>query len=364
MNNAANILSVPVEAPELHDEMSAVRSAFLAYAEDVAGGLMNPRYYRVRPQMNAQEAIMYVRRQIRTNPGNAPYVYVLANDQKLLGVLSLKELLVADASRIVSNIMSTPVVSLQEDAKQDEVANLFGAHGFGAIPVIDADGVMKGVVTADDVVHVVRDEATEDIQKLGGSQALDVPYLAGRLTTMIKKRAGWLVMLFLGEMLTASAMTHFQDEIAKAVVLALFVPLIISSGGNAGSQATTLVIRAMALGEVTLRDWWKVMRRELAVGLALGLILGLVGLIRIVLWQQLFGTYGAQFFLIGLTVGVSLVGVVLWGSITGSLLPFVLRRLGFDPASASTPFVATLVDVTGLVIYFTVASVVLAGRIV
>lgn len=339
-------------------------SALLAYSEDVAGGLMNPRYVRVRPGMNVQEAILYVRRQIAGNPGTSSYIYVLSNDQKLMGVLSMKELFVAAPMRTVSQIMRTEIVSLKENCNQEEVANTFAAHRLIAIPVVDGSGVMKGVVTADDVVQVVRHEATEDMQKMGGSEALDSPYLNLGLGSMIKKRGGWLVMLFLGEMLTASAMARYEDALARAVVLALFVPLIISSGGNAGSQASTLVIRAMALGEVKLKDWWKVMRREFATGLALGGILGTVGLLRIVLWEQMFGTYGEHFFLLAITVSLSLVGVVLWGSIVGSLLPFVLRRLRFDPASASTPFVATLVDVTGLIIYFSLASAVLMGRLV
>jgi magnesium transporter len=229
--------------------------------------------------------------------------------------------------------------------------------------VVDASGRMKGVVTADDVVAVVEEEATEDIQKLGGSQALDAPYLKTAFHRMVRKRAGWLAALFLGEMLTATAMAFFEEEIAKAVVLALFVPLIISSGGNSGSQASTLVIRAMALGEVRLRDWWRVIRRELAAGLVLGTVLGTIGFLRIALWHAITGIYGEHYLLVALTVFVSLIGVVTFGTITGSILPFILRRLGFDPASASAPFVATLVDVTGLVIYFTMASVILRGTL-
>ncbi len=339
-------------------------TALLAYAEDVAGGLMNPRFIRVRPHMNAQEAIMYVRRQVAANPATSSYVYVLSAQQKLMGVISMKELLMLNAAGDISQIMRKELVTVRENCAQDEVANVFAKNHLVAIPVLDAQGQMKGVVTADDMVNVVRSEATEDIQKMGGSEALNMPYLTARLGTMIKKRAGWLVMLFIGEMLTASAMSHYENEIAKAVVLALFVPLIISSGGNAGSQASTLVIRAMALGELRLRDWFKVMRRELVTGLALGLILAAIGFVRIIAWQQIFGVYGAHYVLVALTVAISLVGVVLWGSIAGSILPFLLRRLGFDPASASTPFVATLVDVTGLVIYFSVASVVLMGRVV
>ncbi len=222
---------------------------------------------------------------------------------------------------------------------------------------------MKGIVTVDDIVDVVQEEASEDIQKLGGSEALDGPYLEIGFWDMVKKRAGWLAILFVGEMLTATAMGRFEHEIAKAVVLALFVPLIISSGGNSGSQATTLVIRAMAVGEVRLRDWWRVIRREASAGIVLGSVLAIIGFFRIMLWQSIWHTYGANYFVIALTVGTSLVGVVLFGTIAGSMLPFLLRRAGLDPASASAPFVATLVDVTGLVIYFTVASIILRGTL-
>jgi magnesium transporter len=214
-------------------------------------------------------------------------------------------------------------------------------------------------VTVDDIVDVVQEEATEDIQKIGGMEALDAPYLQIGFAHMVKKRAGWLSALFLGEMLTATAMGYYEQAIERAVVLALFIPLIISSGGNSGSQASTLVIRAMALGEVRLRDWWRVVRREVAAGLALGTILGMIGLTRILLWPTRVQVYGEHYMLVGLTVATSLVGVVLFGTIAGSMLPFLLRRLGFDPASASAPFVATLVDVTGLIIYFTVASLIL-----
>jgi magnesium transporter len=227
----------------------------------------------------------------------------------------------------------------------------------------DAAGRIKGVVNLNDIVDVVQEEATEDIQKLGGVQAFEEPYLQVPLSRMIRKRAGWLAALFLGEMLTATAMGQFEAEITRAVVLALFVPLIISSGGNSGSQATTLVIRAMALGEVRLGDWWRVIRREVFTGLGLGLILATIGLLRILVWQGLFDAYGEHYFLVALTVAFSLVGVVLWGAVAGSILPFILRALNFDPASASAPFVATLVDVTGLVIYFSIAAVLLHGTL-
>jgi len=338
--------------------------ALLAYSEDVAGGLMNPRYVRVRPRMTVTEAISYVRKQLASDVATASYLYVLDFSQKLLGVLSMKELMMAPSGKKIQELMREDFVSVAEGLDREEVANVFANSGLIAVPVLDGSGSMMGVVTADDIVYVVREEATKDIQQLGGTAALDTPYLSARLSTMIRKRAGWLVMLFIGELLTASAMAHFEDAIAKAVILALFVPLIISSGGNSGSQASTLVIRAMALGEVKLSDWFRVMRRELLTGLVLGLVLGFLGLTRVLLWQNIFGVYGEHYVFVGLTVGLSLIGVVMWGSLVGSLLPFALRKLGFDPATACAPFVATIVDVTGLVIYFSVASTLLVGRLV
>jgi magnesium transporter len=229
--------------------------------------------------------------------------------------------------------------------------------------VVDGFGHMKGIVTVDDVIDVVQKEATEDIQRLGGMEALDRPYLQAGLGLNVRKRAGWLAVLFVGELLTANAMAHFEDEIARLVVLTVFVPLIISSGGNSGSQASTLVIRAMALGEVKLRDWANVMRRELLAGLALGSILAVLGLVRIVIWEKLFGEYGEHYLRLGATLAISLLFVVTWGALAGSMLPFLLRRLRFDPASSSAPFVATLVDVSGLVIYFNVAWWLLRGAL-
>jgi magnesium transporter len=239
----------------------------------------------------------------------------------------------------------------------------FRAHDRTALPVTDSAGMLIGIVTIDDVLDVVEERTTEEIQKIGGSEALDEPYMVISFGRMIQKRAGWLTALFVGEMLTATAMSAFEAEIERAVVLALFVPLIISSGGNSGSQASTLVIRALALGEVSLRDWWRVARREIAAGLALGGILGSIGFLRITIWSAFSAIYGPHWMLVAVTVGLALVGIVLWGTLVGSLLPFILRRLGFDPATSSAPFVATLVDVTGLVIYFTVALLVLRGTL-
>jgi magnesium transporter len=338
-------------------------TALLAYAEDDAGGLMNPRYMRLRPDITVEVAIRYLRRQAIRGIEVIDYAYVLDPDMRLLGVVSFRELFAAPSDTLVQGVMHTDLVTVTEETDQEEVAHLLSEHGYLAIPVVDAAGRMKGVVTADDVVDVVREEATEDIQKIGGSEALEEPYLQVRFSEMVRKRGRWLAVLFVGEMLTATAMGFFEEEIARAVVLALFVPLIISSGGNSGSQAATLVIRAMALGEVRLRDWWRVVRREMGTGLVLGLVLGLIGLLRILLWQSFGNVYGEHYVRVGITVALSLVGVVMFGTIAGSMLPFVLRRLGADPASASAPFVATMVDVTGLVIYFTVARLLLGGTL-
>jgi magnesium transporter len=259
--------------------------------------------------------------------------------------------------------MTTKIYSVSPNTDQNEIAHLLTEHGIKAVPVVDENRHMQGIVMADDLIDVLREEDTEDIQKMGGMEALDGPYLETGFLAMIRKRAGWLVILFLGEMLTASAMTHFEEEIQRAVVLALFIPLLISSGGNSGSQATSLIIRALALREVRLRNWWRVIRREVAAGVVLGAILGFVGLVRILIWQSLWHTYGEHYVLVALTIACSLVGVVTFGTLAGSMLPFILRRCGLDPASASAPFVATLVDVTGLIIYFTIAKVVLTGTL-
>jgi magnesium transporter len=336
-------------------------NALLAYAEDEAGGLMNPRYARVRPDMTIDEAVSYLRKLARQQLGTFSYAYVLDEQQKLLGVISLRELFASSGDRKVRESMQTGLVTLQENEKQETVSRVFAETDLVAIPVVDAEGRMKGVVTVDDVVDVVQEEATEDIQKFGGMAALEAPYLATGFFEMVKKRGVVLAALFLGEMLTASAMGHFEDDLARAVVLAMFIPLIISSGGNSGSQASTLVIRAMALGEVGLRDVFRVLRRELGAGLVMGGALGVVGFLRVVVWQQLWPDYGAHYIAVGAVVAVALLGVVMLGTVTGGLLPFFLKRVGLDPASSSAPFVATIVDVAGLVIYFSVASVVLAG---
>jgi magnesium transporter len=338
-------------------------AALLAYAEDEAGGLMSPRYARVRPTATVDEAISYLRKQAREKLELLYYAYVIDADQKLVGVVSFRDLFAAPPSKTVADVMSRDLVTVTEETDQEAVSHLFAQHDLLAMPVVDAEGRMKGVVTVDDIVDVVEEEATEDIQKLGGTAALEEPYMQTALLKMIWKRAGWLCALFLSEMLTSNAMTYFQAEIERAVVLAIFVPLVMSSGGNSGSQATSLVIRAMALGEVRLRDWFRVIRREFASGIALGSILGVIGFLRIILWPGHAHIYTEHYLLVALTIACSLVGIVLWGTLAGSMLPFILRRIGFDPASASAPFVATLVDVSGLTIYFTVASLILHGTL-
>jgi magnesium transporter len=338
-------------------------TALLAYAEDDAGGLMNPRYARVRPNMTLDEAISYLRRQTRSQLENFHYIYVLDEAQHLLGVVSFRDLFTGSGSKLVQEIMRTQLIKALEDTDQEALGKLFADHDLLAIPVVDSEDRLKGIVTVDDIVDVIQEEATEDIQKLAAIEPLDFPYMRTSILQMVKKRGGWLAALFIGEMLTATAMGYFEDEIAKAVVLALFVPLIISSGGNSGSQASTLVIRAMALGELHLRDWFIVIRRELISGLMLGTILGCIGFARIVVWESLLHTYGQHYLLVAMTVFVSLIGVVTFGTIAGSMLPFILRRFKLDPASASAPFVATLVDVTGLIIYFTAAALILRGAL-
>ena len=336
-------------------------TALLAYAEDEAGGLMSPRYARLRPEMRVDEAISYLRRQARQRLETIYYIYVLDAEQHLLGVVSVRELFAAQPDKTVRDVMRTDVVTVPDDMDQEAVSDVIAQHDLMAVPVVDAEGRIKGIVTIDDIVDVVREEATEDIQKIGGTAALDAPYLQVSILEMVRKRVGWLAVLFVGSLLTATVISYFEDQIAKAVVLALFIPLIISSGGNSGSQATTLVIRALAIGEVRPRDWLVVFWREVQAGLALGAILGLIGFVRVTLFPP--AEPGTPTELIAAVVAVSLVGIVLWGSLVGAMLPFALRRLGFDPASASAPFVATLVDVTGLVIYFSVATLFLRGTL-
>lgn len=334
-------------------------SVLLAYAEDEAGGLMSSRFARLRPEMTVDEAVSYLRKQAVAGVEleTIYYIYVVGIDQRLLGIVSFRDLFSLPGTNRVREIMTTDFVAVPEEMDQEEVARLFADHDVIALPVVDHDGRMKGIVTVDDIVDVVEEEATEDAHKFGGLAALELPYLRTSLLTLVRKRAGWLILLFLGGMLTATAMEQFEDNIAALPFLMIFLPLIIASGGNSGSQASTLVIRAMAMDEVRLRDWWRVARREIAAGLTLGIVLGAIGLVRVILFPGSAGERGQDVVLLmALTVTISLLGVVLFGSLVGSMLPFLLRRFGLDPASASAPLVATLVDVTGLLIYFLSAS--------
>lgn len=337
--------------------------ALLSYKHDVAGGLMNPRFARIRPEVTVDEAIRYLRLQAQERLEGIYYVFVCDDEQHLLGVMSFHDLFRAPSDKKVSEVMKTDMVTVSEDEDREHVGRLFAQYKFMALPVVDANHKIKGIITADDVLHAVQTEATEDIQKLGGMEALQKPYLQISFFTMLKKRSVWLAILFVGEMLTASVMANYETEVAKAIILMLFVPLIISSGGNSGSQATTLIIRAMALGEVHLKDWWRIIYREFGMGLGLGLILAIIGFVRIITWEALFHVYGEHYLLIAFVVSISLIGVVMWGTIVGSMLPFILRRFNLDPASASAPFVATLVDVFGIVIYFSVAALLLRGTL-
>jgi len=346
----------------LDEKTKSEVKALLAFREDIAGGLMNPRFARLRPDSSIDEAISYLRQQL-AHVETIYYAYVLDDHQTLLGVVALKDLVAADPKKCVKDVMTTKIYSVTPTTDQQEIAHLLTKHGIKAVPVVDENHHMQGIVTSNDLIDVLREEDTEDIQKMGGMEALDGPYLETGLAAMIKKRAGWLVILFLGEMLTATAMGHFEHEIERAVVLSLFIPLLISSGGNSGSQATSLIIRALALKEVRLKDWWRVVNREVLTGIALGAILGIVGMTRILIWQTIWHTYGEHYLLIATTIAFSLLGVVTFGTLAGSMLPFILRKCGLDPASASAPFVATLVDVTGLVIYFTVAKIILTGTL-
>ncbi len=339
-----------------------VTQDLLAYPEHSVGRMMTLDYVAVHPEWTVRESLDYIRTH-GYDRETLNMVYVTDADGHLLDDIRVRRFLLAEPETKVSALMDGNFATLAPTDDREKALAVFRKYDRVALPVASPENKLIGIVTADDMLDVAAEEATEDIQKLGGSEALDEPYTTIALSKMVKKRASWLVVLFLGEMLTATAMSYFEDEIAKAVVLALFVPLVISSGGNAGSQAATLVIRALALGEFKLRDWWKIMRRELIAGTALGLILGVIGFLRIAAWSMFSSIYGEHWLLVATTVGIALVGIVLWGSLMGSMLPLGLKKLGFDPATSSAPFVATLVDVTGLIIYFTVAFFILRGAL-
>ena len=350
----------------LTPEERRIAQSLLGYPEDSVGRLMTPDFIAVKEDWTVQQVLDYIREHGRDSE-TLNVIYVVDERGKVIDDIRMREFLLRPLGSAVRDMMEKVFVTLNATDSQQDALNVFRKYDRTALPVVDSSGVLVGIVTIDDMLDVAEAEATEDIQKFGGMEALDEPYMRIPLWRMVRKRAGWLVILFLGETLTATAMANYQAELAKALVLALFLPLIISSGGNSGSQASTLMIRAMALGEVTLRDWWQVMRRELQAGLFLGAILGAIGVVRVGAWaivgeqylhQQ---PYGAHWPLVALTVGIALVGVVLWGTLSGSMLPFILRRVGADPAASSAPFVATLVDVTGLIIYFSIALLIMRG---
>jgi magnesium transporter len=346
----------------LSPEERKIAVELLGYPKDSIGRRMTPEYVAIQQSWTVAEVLEHLRRE-KQKSDSVNQLYVVDATGRLVDFVRLRNLVVAPLQTLVVELLENRNLALHATDDQESAVAAFKKYDVTILPVVDSREVLVGVVTVDDVLDLAEKESTEDIQKLGGMEALDAPYLAIGLGTMIRKRAGWLALLFMGEMLTATAMGHFEDEIAKAVVLALFVPLIISSGGNSGSQATSLIIRAMAVSDVTLRDWWRVMWRELIAGLALGLVLAAIALCRIMLWPNREKIYGEHYGLVAATVACSLVGVVLFGSVVGAMLPFVLRRFGFDPAVSSAPLVATLVDVTGLIIYFTIAYQILHGTL-
>jgi len=329
----------------------------LGYNEDSIGRLMTPDYIAVKQSWDVARVLNHIRRYGK-NSETIDVIYVIDENGMLLDDIRIREILLVKPDTKVSDLMDGRLISLQVTDPQEEAINIFRMNNRTALPVTDNNNILLGIVTVDDILWIANEEYTEDIQKIGGTEALDEPYLDINLLKLVKKRVGWLIILFLSEMLTTTAMQSYGIELQALTMLAYFVPLIISSGGNSGSQASTLIIQAMALGEVKLADWWRVMRREILSGLMLGGILGVIGFSRVIVWTTFSNVYGQHWLLMAFTVGFALIGVVLWGSLAGSMLPLVLKKLGFDPATSSAPFVATLVDVTGLVIYFNIATVI------
>jgi len=346
----------------LSAEERRIAQSLLGYPENSVGRLMTPDYLAVRPEWTMEETLTYIRENGNESE-TLNIFYVIDAKGKLIDDVKIRDIILAPLQNRILDIMDENFIALHVTDDQETAVDIFKRYDRIALPVVDAFGVLIGIVTIDDVFDVAEEEATEDIHKLGGVEALDEPYATMPFMAMIKKRVVWLTILFIGEMLTASAMGIFESAIAKATVLALFVPLIISSGGNSGSQAATLVIRALALGEITLVDWWHIMKREILSGLVLGVILGSIGFVRIMLWEAMFHMYGQYWMLIAIAVFLSLIGVVMWGTISGAMLPFLLKKLGLDPATSSAPFVATVVDVTGLIIYFSFAILLLSGKL-
>lgn len=334
----------------------------LSYPADTVGRLVTTDYLALRSDWTVEQALRHIRR-FGKDSETINVIYIVDRDWRLLDDLRLREVLLASPEASIASLMDNHFIALSATEDREKAVRIFRDYDRAALPVVDDDGVLVGIVTSDDMLDVAEEEATEDMQLLGGLEALDSPYMNTPLSVLMKKRSRWLVVLFIGEMFTATAMGFFEAELAQAVVLGLFLPLIISSGGNSGSQAASLIIRALAVGDVRLRDWWRVMHREIISGLFLGSLLGLLGFLRVVVWANVFGIYGEHWLPLGITVALTLIGVVTWGTLAGSMLPFILKRFGADPAVSSAPFVATLVDVTGLVIYFSIAAVVLSGTL-
>jgi magnesium transporter len=340
----------------------AVALKLLGYPENSIGRLMTIDYIAINQEWTVKEVLDYIRENGEVSE-TLNVFYIVDQKGKLIDDIRVRQLLLADLDERVKDIMDGKYIALTVTDDEEIAINEFKKHNRVEMPVVDSNGLLLGIVTIDDILKLAEDEDTEDIQKLAAVEAFEEPYMEVPIPLMIRKRAIWLVVLFIGELLTATAMAYFEDEIAKAVVLALFVPLIVSSGGNSGSQAATLIIRAMSLGEVKIFDWWRIMKREVISGFFLGLLLGTMGFFRVAIWSSFTGIYGPHWLLVATTVGLSLVGVVMWGTLMGSMLPLILKRLGADPAASSTPFVATLVDVTGLVIYFSIAVLLLTGTL-
>ncbi|HMO81809.1 MAG TPA: magnesium transporter [Pyrinomonadaceae bacterium] len=357
----ANVVKQLLGIMSAEERARAVK--LLGYPEDSVGRLMSPHYIAVHPSWSVQQALDHIRQNGKDSE-TLTMAYVVNEAGQLIDDIRMRSFLLAPLDAHVTDLMNNRFVALRSTDTEEDAVAVFREADLPALPVTDADGYLIGVVTSDDILDVAEQEATEDIQKFGGLEALELPYPDTPLATLLRKRAPWLIVLLLGQTFTASAMGYFENEIEQAVVLALFIPLIISSGGNSGSQAATLVIRAMALKELTIRDWWLVMRREILTGLCLGLILGAIGFLRVAVWHlQGFADYTEHWVLVAATIAASLVGIVLWGTLSGSMIPILMRRAGLDPATSSAPFVATLVDVTGIVIYFTIAAVVLRGTL-
>ncbi|MEO5564413.1 MAG: magnesium transporter [Chitinophagaceae bacterium] len=347
----------------LDPEERKITLSLLGYPDNSIGRLMTPDYVYVYPDNTIQEVFATIRKYGKDSE-TINIIYVINDKGELLDDIRIRDFILNSPEKKVSELMDHRVTSLNAYDDQETASEVFKMNNRVALPVVSKSNKLLGIVTIDDMLWVASEEFSEDIQKIGGTSALDQPYLEMPIMQLFKKRVVWLVVLFLGELLTATAMAFFEDEIKKAVILALFIPLIISSGGNSGSQASTLIIQAMAVGEITLKDWWRVMRREIISGLLLGTVLGIIGFVRIFAWHSFDPElYGVHWIAIGITIGLTLLGVVLWGTLAGSMLPMILKRLGADPAVSSAPFVATLVDVTGLVIYFSIAFMLLSGTL-